>query len=488
MNLVKNCEFGRKLPIWLKTAPREASMKRQHLITTLLLVLTALLLVACSSVQNAPSSASNSPEYSLTVDINSTDTIADLETRYGGKVVIWQPEDGYAVLGLNQAPALQSLAVTSAVLETNQAKFWSNAKQAWMSAAASTWSKGSVSAWAGGKANAWSGGKANAWSGGIYQPLPQNTTKWQKMGLQQAHMLTANLGANVKVAVIDSGIDLQHPAFAGGLVSASEMWDFVGNDAVPQEAGVLGTGAYGHGTSVAAIVLQIAPKAKILPLRVLGSDGGGDVLNVAKAINYAVSKGAKIINLSLGSEVRSDAVASAITAATNKGVYVISSSGNTNNTSITFPASDAYLDTTKAGKFSLSVGSVDAGDKKSAFSTYGKVNGPTLEIVGLGEVVYGPVPGNRLGAWSGTSMAAPMVSGAIALALAETLNPANVTPATLTTLLKDRAANIYSGGLNAAYEGTDPAPDLLGDGRLDVCHFIFDATRTSGSNDPCPEA
>ncbi len=449
-------------------------MIRQFLIT-LLLALTALLLVACGSVQNAPSSISDSPEYVLTVDISIADTAADIEARYGGKVEIWQPEDGYAVLGLNQ---LSGDLQAAGSLETNQAKFWGSAQLAWMSGA-TTWTSGSVSAWAGGR-TAWSGGTPTAWAGDIYQPLPQNTTKWQNMQLQKAHVLSANLGAGIRVAVIDSGIDLQHPAFVGGLVPATDMKDFVSNDNVPQEVGVLGTGAYGHGTNVAGIILQIAPKAKILPIRVLGPDGSGDVLNVAKAIDYAVSKGARVINLSLGSDVFSQAVADAITSATKKGVYIISSSGNMNSSTITYPANNATL-TGPVGDYSLSVGSVNASDKKSSFSSYSA----NLEIVAQGENVYGPVPGNRLGAWTGTSMAAPMVSGAIALVLGEKINPDNVTLAGLTQLLKDRAFNIYSNNLNPAYEGTNTTPDLLGDGRLDVCHFIFDAIRTSGSNDPC---
>ncbi len=439
-------------------------MIRQSVMITLLLAFTALLLVACGSVQNAPSSTSDSPEYVLTVDISSSDTVADLETLYSGKVVLWQPADGFAVLGLDHAPSNLSALATSS-LETNPGKFWSNAKQAWMSGGVSAWSGGGVSAWSGGGVSAWSGGGVSAWSGGSYRPLPQNTTKWLNMNLQQAQLLATNLGAGIKVAVIDSGVDLAHPALAGGFVPAIEMWDYVGNDAVPQEEGTLGTGAYGHGTSVAAIVLQFAPKAKILPLRVLSPNGSGDVLHVAAAITNAVSKGVKIINLSLGSDVRSAAVASAIAAATAKGVYIVSSSGNTANTSITYPANDAAL-TTTAGLYSVSVGSVNALDKKSSFSTYGT----SLEIVGQGEVVYGPVPGKRLGAWTGTSMAAPMVSGALALALAQNVP---VPRAQLIDLLGSRAANIYRQGLNEAYE-TDTT-ELLGEGRLDVGHFIQDA-------------
>jgi thermitase len=438
-------------------ALKEVHVKLQILIKALLTIVGFVMLVSCGAIKPVIPSLATSPEYTLTVNISESATITELESRYGGKVVIWQPEDGYAVLGLNYSDANLH---TAGTLEPNRNAFMAGGKLSWMS--------GSVSSWAGGSVSAWAGGSVSAWAGGSYVPVPANTAKWQTMNLQAAQTLATNLGAGIKVAVIDSGVDLSHPGLKGGFVAATDMWDYVGNDAVPQEEGTLGVGAFGHGTNVASIVLQIAPKAKILPLRVLGPNGSGDALNVASAINRAVSKGAKVINVSLGSDTRSSAVANAIAAATAKGVYVIASSGNTANTSITYPANDLSADTTTLGRYSVSVGSVDASDQKSAFSTYGT----TLELVGPGEVVYGPVPGNRLGAWSGTSMAAPMVSGAIALALGQKIY---VPHADLTDMLESRAANIYRQGLNATYE--NGTLHLLGEGRLDVEHFIYDATR-----------
>ncbi len=447
----------------------ESIMKTQFVLFSLI-----MLLAACTSPVSSPEIKSF--PYNLTIDVQVGDSQAALEAKYSGKVVLWQPEDGFAVLGLNQAAAetfkqnLNTMASGSSSLETNPSIFYPNGTMAWFNGSVSAWSGGSVSAWSGGSVSAWSGGSVSAWSGGSYVPLPQNTNKWKQIRLQQAQAIATNLGAGIKVAVIDSGVDLAHPGLKGGFVAATQMWDYVDNDAVPTEKGVLGTGAYGHGTNVASIILQIAPKAKIMPIRVLGPNGSGDVLSVASAISFAVSKGAKVINLSLGSSVASAAVTNAINAATSKGVYVISSSGNEGVQKITYPATHASADTTTAGKFSVSVGSVNSLDEKSNFSTYGL----TLEMVAPGEVVYGPVPGNRLGAWSGTSMAAPMISGAIALALAQTL----YTPrALLTDMLESRAENIYSQGLNAAYEGTVDGTELLGEGRLDVEHFIYDVTR-----------
>ncbi len=401
--------------------------------------------------------------YSLTVKIDKKDTIVQTETTYGGKVVVWRPDEKFAILALDKATGDQLAAsggAGEATLESNKKVFLGAGQLATMS--------GSIAAWAGGSIAAWAGGSIAAWAGGNFSLVPQNTTKWQKLNLQQAQTLASNLGAGIEVAVIDSGIDLQHPAFSGSLAPASEMWDYVDNDAVPQEEGILGAdAAFGHGTSVAGIILQIAPKAKILPLRVLGPDGSGDVLNVAAAINRAMQAGANIINLSLGSDTNSQAVNDAIDAATLRGIFVISSSGNTNNQNVTFPANQANLDTTLGGQFSLSVGSVDANDNKSVFSNFGA----TLEVSAPGEEVFGPVPGNRLGAWSGTSMSAPMVSASLALALGQSLKANSID---LTKILKGTTVNIYKSNQNAAYKIDSPTTSvlMLGDGRLDILNFL----------------
>jgi thermitase len=405
--------------------------------------------------------------YSLTVRIRKDDLVAETEAKYQGKVVVWRPDEKFAILALNKTTGDQiETNGGTATLETNKKAFLGSGQLATMS--------GSIAAWAGGSIAAWAGGSIAAWAGGNFSLVPQNTTKWQTMNLQQAQTLATNLGTGITVAVIDSGIDLQHPAFANAFVPASDMWDYVGNDAVPQEEGVLGTdAAFGHGTSVAGIILQIAPKAKILPLRVLGPDGSGDVLNVAAAINRAMQAGAKIINLSLGSDTNSQAVNDAISAAALRGIFVISSSGNTNNQNVTFPANQANADTTLIGQYSLSVSSVDANDDKSSFSTWGTSVAP-LEISAPGEQVFGPVPGNKMGAWSGTSMSAPMVSATLALALGQN---SSLNLADLTTKLKGTAENIYKSGKNAAYkiDSSDTGSSsvrLLGEGRLDINNFL----------------
>lgn len=446
----------------------------QLLFKVSLIALGLLCSMACNGVVEPPVPTPTTPppvpvvvseaesHYSLTVKIKSHDTIQSLETEYGGKVVVWRPEEKFAVLALDKISGdkVANSGTTTATLETNKDVFSGSGQLATMG--------GSIAAWAGGSIAAWAGGSIAAWAGGNFVSVPQNTAKWQKLNLQQAQLLASNLGAGIKIAVIDSGIDLQHPAFQGGLVPSAEMWDYVGNDAVPQEEGALGVdAAFGHGTSVAGIILQIAPKAKILPLRVLGPSGSGDVLNVAAAINRAIQADARIINLSLGSDTDSQAVSDAINAATSRGIFVISSSGNTNNENITFPANQATNLNIAIDSFSLSVGSVDANDDKSAFSTFGT----TLEVVAPGEQVFGPVPGDKLGAWSGTSMSAPMVSATLGLALGQGLK-SGLNPLDLTKKLKDTTVNIYKSEQNAAYKVEATSTLLLGDGRLDIKNFL----------------
>ncbi len=434
-------------------------------------VLGSAALIGCGVTPAQPTVTTDSgaerASYAITVPISASSERTSLEQRYGGRVAVWRPEAGFAILGLNKTAAaslrsgagLSRLAVSS--LEPNKGAVsilgmsaWSNGMSAW-SNGMSAWSNG-MSAWSNGL-SAWSNGMS-AWSNGTYAPVSENTQKWTQIHLQQAQSLAPNVGAGVKVAVIDTGVDMNHVAFSGALAPAADLWDYVGNDANPNEEGTDGQPAYGHGSSVAAIVLQIAPAAKIMAFRVLGSDGSGDVIDVASAINRAVDQGAKVINLSLGLSERSTAIASSISYATSHGVMVVTSSGNTGDTNVVYPAADAAT-TDVAGSLSLSVGSVDSSDAKSGFSTYG----PSLELVGPGEQVFGPVPGNRKGGWSGTSMVAPMASGGLALALGQTLS---VAPTSLANELKASADSVYTNGLNSGYIGS------LGTGRINLEAFI----------------
>jgi thermitase len=306
----------------------------------------------------------------------------------------------------------------------------------------SAWS-GGKSAWSGGK-SAWSGGKS-AWSGADTSiTLAENYDAWKQVHLDTAQGLAKKLGAGVKVAVIDTGVDYNHPAFIGRLAPRSEWRDFVDNDNDPQEVGVGGVDAgFGHGTGVAGVIAQVAPKATILPLRALKKNGSGDTTAIANAIRYAVSVGAKVINLSLGTVGFDCDLQKTLALNVPDGVLVVASAGNNGSTELTFPAAttkqnpNAYysknpsvLAQVKACGISPSmsagvsnrtvgVGSVSTleFDRKSSFSTYGD----GMELLAPGEGIYVPMPGGLLGAWSGTSFAAPMVSGALALAAAETL-------------------------------------------------------------------
>jgi hypothetical protein len=143
------------------------------------------------------------------------------------------------------------------------------------------------------------------------------TAQWAPtaLRLEQAHALTR--GAGVRVAVLDTGIDAAHPAFAGRLLQG---YDFVDGKLDPSEVVVPGSFSYGHGTHVAGLVALAAPQAQIMPLRVLDAQGQGNAWVLAEAMLYAVDPdrnpatddGAQVINMSLGSTNRTqlfDAIA-----------------------------------------------------------------------------------------------------------------------------------------------------------------------------------
>jgi thermitase len=396
-------------------------------------------------------SAVTSSKYLLTVSTRPGDSAAGLESRYQGKITSYRPEAGFAVLGVNLAPdksdaRVLGLDANDAPVTLPEIRVTSGGPQL-TPQVDDTESEG-AGAWSGG-AGAWSGGWGD-WSNGLGSSLTplENAAVWAQIHLPQAQKLAPNAGSGVVVAVIDTGIDLNHPAFKGHLVAG---WDFVENDATPQEGYVTGgtNVAFGHGTSAAGIILEIAQKATIMPLRALNQEGRGDMNNVVKAIDWAISHGAQVINLSLGAKVDIASLNTEMAYAVTRNVVFVASSGNSGDTNVSYPAAKAAT-----GGWTdalIGVGSVSTTtDLKSSFSTYG----PKLNMVAPGEKIYGPYPNNQVANATGTSFAAPTVTGGVALALGQ---GKTFTAASLAMMV---------------WQTADPLDAQLGRGRLNLESFM----------------
>jgi subtilisin family serine protease len=430
------------------------SLLHKHRLIRYFLSFTVLILtvIACSSPPQKIAAKENRYLFTLTPEAH--ETKEDLEVKYNGKVIAWEAGQ-YAVISVNERNGLSS----QAILEENTASFVAGAEMAQMTGRSGIWAGGRSGIWAGGRSGIWAGGRSGIWAGGEFVWMPENTAMWKQIHLEEGHALAENLGYGVKVAVIDTGIDLTHPAFIESLAPEKEWWDFYSDDAIPQEEGVLGVGGFGHGSNVAGIIRQIAPRATILPIRVLGPDGTGTISDLVEAIQWAVDKGANVINLSLGSNLPSTSVGAALLNATYKGVLVVASTGNTGDTNVTYPASYATMPI--SGHLRLSVTSVNTDNIKSVFSTYGS----SVEVSAPGESIYGPAPDLQMAAWSGTSMAAPVITGTLALALGESLQP-NIYKWDLAEQLKNSSYSIDFLNPNLLYKG------LIGKGRVNVEAFL----------------
>ena len=226
-----------------------------------------------------------------------------------------------------------------------------------------------------------------------------------RLGLPQAHAITR--GAGNIIAILDTGVQLDHPALAGSLVQG---YDFMDNDPVPQDerdgqddnGNGLVDEVFGHGTHIAGIVHLVAPDARIMPLRVLDADGTGSVTILAEAIAFAIENGANIINISLGTSLESALLKNMVAEASSHGVLIVASAGNLDNEKPQFPAADGCA---------IGVTSINALDARSEFSSFGK----WVDFASPGEAIYSTFPTNGYAHWSGTSMATPFVAGQAAL-------------------------------------------------------------------------
>src|SRR5262245_58937310 len=245
----------------------------------------------------------------------------------------------------------------------------------------------------------------------------------------QAWNTSTGTGRTV-VAVIDTGVDYNHPDLAANMWRNSREipgngidddrngfkddvygYDFANNDSNPMDDN-------GHGTHVSGTIGAVGDNgvgvagvdwhAKIMALKFLDSSGSGYLSNAVRALNYAVANGAKVVNASFGGGGYDSAMATAINNAKSRGVIVVAAAGNDASDNDADPAYPANY----AGDNVVSVAATDRYDQLAYFSNYGR---STVDIAAPGQSIFSTLPNGRYGTYSGTSMATPHVAGSLAL-------------------------------------------------------------------------
>jgi len=217
---------------------------------------------------------------------------------------------------------------------------------------------------------------------------------------------------SVKIAIVDTGIDYDHEDIAGNYVSGG--YDHVNSDDDPYDDNSHGT----HCAGIAAAVMDnnrgIAGVAQVevMAEKVLSSGGSGSSADVAAGITHAVSQGADIISLSLGSSNPSTAIENACNDAYSSGVLLVAASGNDYSSYVGYPAAFDSV---------IAVGATNAQDERCSFSNYGE----KLELMAPGYRIISSIPNDGYTKYSGTSMATPHVAGVAALAMSKYPNKNN---------------------------------------------------------------
>lgn len=230
----------------------------------------------------------------------------------------------------------------------------------------------------------------------------------------------------VKVAVIDTGIDYFHPDLVANLWVNDDIpgngfdddgnsfiddvhgFDFVSRDGDPFDD-------HSHGTHVAGIigatgnnrvgVAGVCWEVTMMAIKAFDDTGNATTSDTIEAIHYAVANGAQIINASWGQDDPSHALEEAVAAAINAGTLFIAAAGNENTDATVFPAAFDHV---------VSVAATDRKDQRPRFSNYGA----RVDLAAPGEFILSTMPDSRYEYFSGTSMAAPHVTGVAALVLA----------------------------------------------------------------------
>ncbi len=268
---------------------------------------------------------------------------------------------------------------------------------------------------------------------------PYYTQQW---GLQDIHAdlawdkVTPSQRAKVTIAVLDTGINLNHEDLQASIVPG---YNFIDNNDNPEDG-------HGHGTHAAGIaaaitnngkgIAGIAGGAKIMPVKVMNDSGSGDYASIINGIRYAADNGAQVISMSLGGAGLSQAMQEAVDYAISRGASVVAASGNSNSP-VAFPGNCNGV---------ITVGAVSNSNERASFSNYG----PEMDVVAPGVNIISTFKGSASSytLMSGTSMATPFVSGVAALVRAA--NP-NLASTEVTKIIDQATTDLGTAGFDNYY-------------------------------------
>ena len=265
-----------------------------------------------------------------------------------------------------------------------------------------------------------------------------------------------NTGMNVKVAILDTGIDYAHPDLSANYKGGR---DFVNGDMDPMDD-------HGHGTHVAGTVgaasnitdvVGAGPNVSLYGLKVLNSSGSGSYSWIIAGLDWCVTNGIQIASMSLGGTSDSSALRTACDNAVSNGVLIVAAAGNSGNSegsgdNVTYPARYDSV---------IAVAATDSANVRAYFSS----TGPALDLAAPGVYIQSDKLGGGIISASGTSMACPHVTGVAALVIASGVTgPANIRARLIATSSDLGAAgfdNLYGNGLVDALRAVsnmDPPP------------------------------
>jgi len=334
---------------------------------------------------------------------------------------------------------------------------------------------------------------------GLYDTAPVNyygTVVWHGYAAQPAAQIIrlqdAQNGFRISgkgiVAVIDTGVDVNHPVLQAVLLpgydftrnqpGASEWLDVsslpngeLDTNSQDQQPGYVQQStaavldqstaavldgpdytAFGHGTMTSGLVHLVAPKAQILPLQAFSSNGTGYLSNIVSALYYAVQHHANVVNMSFDLTSNSPSLTQAVTYANKAGVVLVAAAGNESTNAAVYPAA--------LNNYVVGIASTTNYDTRSSFSNYGPVD---VLIAAPGENIVSTFPGGTYASASGTSFSSPLVAGTAALMLSAR-----------SSLTQSQAASSLSHAIQLT-------PDL-NHGRLDVYQAVSAWVNSSGSS------